>query len=781
MSTPTSSRPGRASEQLPTVSTSSDGEIALAIGGMTCGACVARVERALNDLEGVVAQVNYATERATVALPSNMPVGRLIDKVASAGYTAELVSRDQAGVTAGSVELEQRVRSLRRRFFLAATLFMPLCDTSIVFSIYPSLRFPGWQWLMVALAAPVVTWAAWPFYEAAIRNARHRTTTMDTLVSLGILAATGWSLYSMFFLDAEVHRSLLALAHRSGGGIYLDVPAGVTTFLLAGRYFEAWSRQRSGNALRALAAVGARDAAVLDASGREQRRAVADLAVGDRFVVRPGETVATDGEVVSGESAIDRSVMTGESQPVDVGVGDAVLGGTVALNGRMVVQARKVGRETQLAHMMSLVEHAQNEKAAVQQLADRVSSVFVPAVLLIALGTLIAWLLTDNPTTVAVSATLSVLIIACPCALGLATPAALLVATWAGARLGIFFKGYRALESSHQVDTVVLDKTGTLTEGQMTLIDLEAVAGVEQRQVLRLAGAVEQASEHPVARAIASVAEHWVGDLPEVDSFVALPGIGARGIVEGHELYVGRVEADGGQLDALPPMLADRCVEWEGLGRTVVVVRSDEAVIGALAVADAIRPSAAPAVRQLQALGLRCVLLTGDNETTARAVAASIGITEVVAGALPAEKVAIIRRLREEGRCVAMVGDGVNDAPALAAADLGLAVGSGTDVAINAADLIIVRDDLCVTATAIGLARRTLKTIHGNLAWAFLYNLAAIPIAALGLLNPLVAAAAMALSSSFVVWNSSRLRHVAPPGDPLGVVGGNRSQERTPD
>ncbi len=765
MSTPTGSRLGRVSEELPTVSTSSDGEVALAIGGMTCGACVARVERALNDLEGVVAQVNYATERATVALPSNMPVGRLIGRVTSAGYTAELVGDDEPGATASSLEQEQRVRSLRRRFFLAAALFMPLCDTSIAFSIYPTLRFPGWQWLMVALAAPVVTWAAWPFYEAAIRAARHRTTTMDTLVSLGILAATGWSLYSMFFLDTEVHRSLLGLAHGSGGGIYLDVPAGVTTFLLAGRYFEAWSRQRSGNALRALAAVGARDAAVLDAAGREQRRAVADLAVGDRFVVRPGETVATDGEVVTGRSAIDRSVMTGESQPVEAGVGDAVLGGTVSLNGRMVVQATKVGRETQLAHMMTLVEHAQNENAAVQRLADRVSSVFVPAVLLIALGTLIAWLLTDNPTTVAVSATLSVLIIACPCALGLATPAALLVATWAGARLGIFFKGYQALESSHHVDTVVLDKTGTLTEGQVTLVDLEAVAGVEQREVLRLAGAVEQASEHPVARAIASVAEHWVGDLPEVDSFVALPGIGARGIVEGHELFVGRAEVDAGKLDALPPILADRCAEWEGLGRTVVVVRRDGGVVGALAVADAIRPSAAPAVRRLQALGLRCVLLTGDNETTAGAVAASIGITEVVAGALPAEKVAVIRRLQLEGRCVAMVGDGVNDAPALAAADLGLAVGSGTDVAINAADLIIVRDDLCVTATAIGLARRTLKTIQGNLAWAFLYNLAAIPIAALGLLNPLVAAAAMALSSSFVVWNSSRLRHVAPPSD----------------
>jgi Cu+-exporting ATPase len=766
------SRPSTISEQPPT-----DGELSLAIGGMTCGACVARVERALNDLDGVVAQVNYATERATVALPPDVPVERLIERVASAGYTAELIGQDAQGAVAGAAELDRRVRSLRRRLFVAATLFMPLCDTSIVFSIYPSLRFAGWQWVMVALAAPVVTWAAWPFYEAAVRAARHRTTTMDTLVSLGIVAATGYSLYSMFFLDADVHRALLlgGLADRSGGGIYLDVPAGVTTFLLAGRYFEAWSRRRSGNALSALAAIGARDVAVLDASGHEQRRAIADLAVGERFVVRPGETVATDGEVVLGQSAIDRSVMTGESQPSDVGPGDAVLGGTVSLTGRIVVRARRVGRDTQLAQMMRLVEHAQNEKAAVQRLADRVCAVFVPAVMLIALGTLVAWLLTGNPTTVAFSAALSVLIIACPCALGLATPAALLVASWAGARMGIFFKGYRALEASHHIDTVVLDKTGTLTEGQMTLVDLEAVVGVQQRDMLRLAGAVERASEHPLARAIATMAEHWVGELPEVDSFVALPGVGARAVVEGHELFVGRARGDDGRLDALDPGLADRCAEWESLGRTVVVVRRDGAAIGALALADAIRPSAAPAVRQLQALGLRCVLLTGDNETTARAVGASIGIDEVLAGALPAEKVAIIQRLQEEGRCVAMVGDGVNDAPALAVADLGLAVGSGTDVAINAADLIIVRDDLCVAATAIGLARRTLNTIRGNLAWAFLYNLAAIPLAALGLLDPLIAGGAMALSSSFVVWNSSRLRHVASPSGPDGGAGAKRA------
>ncbi len=682
--------------------------------------------------------------------------------------------------TTSTGEMEQRVRSLRRRLFLAGALFIPLCDTSLAFSIYPAARFAGWQWLMVAIAAPVVTWAAWPFYQAAFRNARHRTTTMDTLVSLGIVAATGWSLYSMFVLDAGVHRSLLrGLFSSSGGGIYLDVPAGVTMFLLAGRYFEAWSKRRSGDALRALAALAARDVAVLDASGHEQRRAIAELAVGERFVVRPGETVATDGEVVLGQSAIDRSVMTGESRPVDVGPGDRVLGGTISLNGRVVVEATKVGGETQLGQMLRLVEHAQNEKAAVQQLADRASSMFVPTVLVLALSTLIAWLLTGNPTTAAFSAALSVLIIACPCALGLATPAALLVASWTGARLGIFFKGYRALESSRDVDTVVLDKTGTLTTAQMTLADVEAVAGVEQREVLRLAGSVERASEHPVARAIAAVAEHRVGALPEVDAFVALPGMGARGIVEGQEIYIGRREADDRQPDPLPRALAGRCVKWESLGHTVVVIRRAGTVIGALALADAVRASAAPAVRELQALGLRCVLLTGDSETTAGAVGASIGIDEVIAGTLPAEKVAIIRRLQMEGHCVAMVGDGVNDAPALAAADLGLAVGSGTDAAINAADLIIVRDDLCVAATAIELARRTLGTIRGNLAWAFLYNLAAIPVAALGLLNPLLAGAAMALSSSFVVWNSSRLRRV-PSKKPLKIATGKRALDLAP-
>jgi len=755
--------------------------VSLAIDGMSCGACAARVERALNGIEGVDARVNYATERATVALAGDVPLKALLDEVAAAGYSATALEHG-AQLDAGAQELEARVRSLRRRLLVAATLFMPLCDTSIFFSIYPALRFPGWQWLMVALAAPVVTWAAWPFYVAAVRGARHGAMSMDTLVSLGIVASTGWSLYSIFWLYAGSHGATLSgLAQSSGGGIYLDVPAGVTTFLLAGRYFEAWSRRRSGNALRALAAIGAREACVLDADGHERLVAVGELTVGQRFVVRPGETVAADGEVLAGRSALDRSVMTGEPEPVDVGVGDAVLGGTVALSGRLVVQASRVGADTQLGQMMRLVEDAQNEKAGVQRLADRVSGVFVPVVLVLALGTLLVWLLTGSASGVAFSAALSVLIIACPCALGLATPAALVVATWSGTRLGIFFKGYRALEASREVDTVVLDKTGTLTAGAMTLADFETAAGVEQRTLLRLAGAVERASEHPIGRAIAAEAEHWYGRLPEVESFLALAGVGAQGVVEGHTVQIGRLgvalpgagaglvedaalgaAGAGAELRELEPSLAARAYAWEQQGRTVVGVRRDGVLIGALALADAIRPSAAGAVERLHALGLRCILLTGDNETTAKAVAASVGIEEVIAGALPAEKVSIVRRLQREGRRVAMVGDGVNDAPALAAADLGLAVGSGTDVAINAADLIIMRDDLGVAAGAIALARKTLRTVRGNLAWAFAYNVVAIPLAAAGLLDPLIAAGAMALSSSFVVWNSARLRHAVP-------------------
>jgi P-type Cu+ transporter len=737
-------------------------ELTLAIGGMTCGACAARVERALNAVDGVTAQVNFASERASVALPAGVSLQRLIDEVASAGYTAELFDRQARDALAEDAELKRRMRSLTWRLLVSFVLFMPLCDLSILFSINPSQRPAGWQWLMVALAAPVVTWAAWPFYVAAVRGARHGAMTMDTLVSIGIVAATGWSLYSMFVLDSSASQTVLhGLAGSSGGGIYLDVPAGVTTFLLAGRCFEAWSRRRGTSALRALAAIAPREVSVLDAAGAEQRRAIAELAVGDRFVVRPGETVAADGEVLSGSSAIDRSVMTGESQPQDVAVGDAVLGGTVSVSGRLVVRACRVGADAQLGQMLRLVEQAQNEKAAVQRLADRICAVFVPVVLAIALGTLLVWLATGNPVAVALSASISVLIIACPCALGLATPAALLVATWTGARLGVFFSGYGSLEASRQIDTVVLDKTGTLTTGAMSLAGCETAASVAPDALLRAAGAVERASEHPLARAIADAAERRCDELPEVSSFLARPGIGAQGVVEGHLIEVGRFGTDPDAQATLSNgsrPLTTRAAEWERLGRTVVLVRRDGAPIGALAVADTIRPSAGPAVRRLHELGLRCVLVTGDNETAASTVGAALGIDELIAGALPSAKVEVIRDLQTAGRCVAMVGDGVNDAPALAAADLGLAVVSGADIALGAADVIVMRDDLGAVASGIGLARKTLRTIRGNLTWAFAYNVVAIPLAAAGLLDPLIAGAAMALSSSFVVWNSSRLR-----------------------
>jgi Cu+-exporting ATPase len=736
--------------------------VTVAVGGMTCGSCAAKIERHLNALGGVDARVNYATERATIHAPREVPATDLVHEIESLGYTAELLTDGRAtgSDTRSDVDLDRRVVSLRRRLVVSAVLFMPLCDTSIAFSLFPSTRVPGWQWILIVLSAPVVTWAAWPFYKAAIRQAKHRSSTMDTLVSLGIIAATAWSFYAMFFEDTTKAGGSLAamLTHHTRGSIYLDVAAGVTTFLLAGRYFEARSRQRSGDALRSLAALGAKDVTVLGADDAERRIPVATLSSGMRFVVRPGEKIATDGVVVDGESAVDRSLMTGESQPVDTFAGDAVTGGTVSLSGRLVVRATKIGRETQLGHMLELVERAQNEKAAVQHLADRISAVFVPVVILLSAGTLAGWLASGSSSPDAFNAALSVLIIACPCALGLATPAALFVASGAGARQGIFFKGYKALEVSRQVDTVVLDKTGTVTEGQMAVVDLVAVPAVGEEALLRLAGGVEAASEHPIARAICRAAA-GVSPLPSVASFRAVPGIGASGVVEDHEIGVGRAQLGGAPL---PDELARSTQEWEHAGRTVVVVHRDGIPIGTIAVADAVRASAAPAIRALQAMGLRCVLVSGDNEPTVRAVGAAIGVDEVVAGALPGEKVAVVRALQEVGHSVAVVGDGVNDAPALATADLGLAVGSGTDVAIDAADLIVVRDDLRIVAVALALARRTLRTIRSNLLWAFGYNVIAIPLAAAGLLDPLIAAGAMALSSAFVVWNSARLRQRRP-------------------
>jgi Cu+-exporting ATPase len=750
-------------------------EVELVIGGMTCAACAARVQTKLNKLDAVTATVNLATERAHVTAPAQVSPQELVKVVEAAGYSAEL-ARPEAADTSFAAD-DAAVKRLRRRLILALVFFVPLTDLSIVLSLFPWSRFPGWQWLLVVLAAPVATWAAWPFHQAALRQARHLSSSMDTLVSMGILAACGWSVYAMFFLDRSRTGAsgLHALLHNSGGGIYLEVAASVTTFLLAGRLYEARARRSAGEAMRDLAAAGAKDVCVLADDGPDQegpgqedteRSIPADrLRSGQRFVVRPGERIAADGEVLSGQSAVDRSMMTGESVPVDVAPGDPVTGGTIVLTGRLVVRAVKVGRDTQLAHLVAMVEQAQAEKAGIQRLADRICAVFVPSVLACAALTLAGWLLAGSPAGHAFSAALAVLIIACPCALGLATPAALVVASGRGAQLGVFIKGYQALESSRRIDTVVLDKTGTVTTGQMTLTGVRPGPGISRAELLRYAGAVEHASEHAVAAAVAAAAQAEAGPLPPADDFAALPGLGARGVVDGLQVVIGREKlfTDAGM--SLPADLTPWCAAQEQAGATTVLVSWDDAIRGALAVTDTVKPSAAAAVAGLRRLGLRPVLLTGDNSATAHAVAAAAGIDEVISGALPAAKADVITGLQAAGRSVAMVGDGVNDGPALAAAQLGLALGSGTDVAICAADMILLRDDLEVVPDAIKLARATFRTIRRNLAWAFCYNVLAIPLAALGFLNPIVAAATMTLSSVFVVWNSLRLRRfsAAPP------------------
>jgi P-type Cu+ transporter len=737
----------------------------LLIGGMTCAACAARVQTRLNKLDGVAATVNFATERARVTAPHTVTPQVLISTVEKAGYSAELAAQDSPD-DAVAVN-DATVRRLRGRLILALIFFIPLTDLSIVLSLFPWARFPGWQWLLVALAAPVATWAAWPFHQAALKNARHLSSSMDTLVSMGILAACGWSVYAMFVLDRKSPTGLSALQeliHASGGGIYLEVAASVTTFLLAGRLYEARARRTAGEAMRDLAAASAKDVSVLaeddtDDADTEQRIPATWLRQGQRFVVRPGERIAADGEVLSGQSAVDRSMMTGESVPVDAAPGDLVTGGTIALTGRLVVRALKVGQDTQLAHLIAMVEQAQAEKAGIQRLADRICAVFVPAVLAAAALTLSGWLLAGRPAEHAFSAALAVLIIACPCALGLATPAALVAASGRGAQLGIFIKGYQALESSRAVDTVVLDKTGTVTTGQMTVTAVYPQKGTSRADLLRYAGSVEQASEHAVAAAVAAAARAEAAKLAQADGFTALAGLGARGVVAGHEVIVGRDQLFRDRGIAVPAGLAAWSADQERSGCTTVLVGWDDAIHGAIAVTDAVKPSAAPAVADLQRLGLKPVLLTGDNQATAEAVARAAGIDEVISGALPAAKAQVITGLQAAGRSVAMVGDGVNDGPALAAAQLGLALGSGTDVAICAADMILLRDDLEVVPDAIRLARATFTTIRRNLAWAFCYNLIALPAAALGFLNPLIAAATMTLSSVFVVWNSLRLRH----------------------
>ena len=728
-------------------------EVELLIGGMTCASCAARVEKKLNRMAGVTATVNYATEKAKVSYPAGTEVADLIATVVKTGYTAEQPTpepppEDDSPDTPDDPELG----ALRHRLLVSVLLAVPV----VLMAMVPALQFDNWQWLSLTLAAPAVVWGGWPLHKAAWTNLRHGAATMDTLVSVGTMAALGWSLWALFFGDAGMpgmrHPFELTVSRAdSTSSIYLEVAAGVTAFILLGRYLEARSKRHAGAALRALMELGAKDVAVLR-DGREVRIPVDRLAVGDRFVVRPGEKVATDGTVVEGASAVDASMLTGESVPVDVGPGDAVTGATVNAGGRLVVEATRIGADTRLARMARLVEDAQNGKAEVQRLADRISGIFVPVVLVIAAATFAGWLGATGDTAAAFTAAVAVLIIACPCALGLATPTALMVGTGRGAQLGILIKGPEVLESTRRVDTVVLDKTGTVTTGRMTLQEVYAVDGTDEKELLRLAGALEHASEHPVARAVAAGAEESAGRLPAAEHFENVPGRGVRGRVEGHEVAVGRL------FDVLPQDVARAKDEAERGGRTAVVVGWDGEARGVLAVADAVKETSAEAVRELRALGLTPVLLTGDNRAVAEAVAAAVGIDEVIAEVLPEDKVDVVRRLQGEGRVVAMVGDGVNDAAALATADLGLAMGTGTDAAIEAGDLTLVRGDLRVAADAIRLSRRTLATIKGNLVWAFGYNVAALPLAAAGLLNPMIAGAAMAFSSVFVVTNSLRLR-----------------------
>ena len=747
-------------------------EIELSLGGMTCASCANRIERKLNKLDGVQASVNYATEKARVQAPADLDPAVLVAQVEAAGYTATLPAPPATDDAA--VAEPDPTRPLRDRLVVSALLAIPV----IALAMVPALQFTYWQWISLTLAAPVAVWGAWPFHRAAWTNLRHGATTMDTLVSTGVLAAFGWSVWALVFGTAGepgmVHPFTLAVSRGDAAGqIYLEVAAGVTTFLLAGRYFEARSKRRAGAALRALLELGAKDVAVLREGATEQRIPIDQLAVGDRFVVRPGEKVATDGVVEEGRSALDAALLTGESVPVDVGPGDAVVGATVNAGGRLVVRATRVGADTQLAQMAKLVDDAQSGKAPVQRLADRISGVFVPIVIALAGATFGFWLGTGAGVAAAFTAAVAVLIIACPCALGLATPTALLVGTGRGAKLGILIKGPEVLEATRRVDTVVLDKTGTVTAGRMALVEVH-VDGTTEDEALRLAGAVEAGSEHPVAAAIVAAAPGGTRPsdnagpsgstsgsgpvLPSVESFENVEGLGVQGVVDGHVVLVGRPALLERWSIALPPLLAGALADAQSRGRTAVAVAWDGAARAVLVVADTVKPTSAEAVARLRALGLRPVLLTGDNAAAARTVAAEVGVDEVIADVLPADKVDVIKRLQDEGRVVAMVGDGVNDAAALAQADLGLAMGTGTDVAIEAADITLVRGDLRAAVDAVRLSRSTLRTIRGNLFWAFAYNVAALPLAAAGLLNPMIAGAAMAASSAFVVANSLRLR-----------------------